>query len=330
MSATVGGTMVSKICGISPYGGRLAAYFELTEDVQAPRTAAMGRGNALESSVLALYAERERKTVFRPPRRHFNAPSLPHAHASVDGVASDADEVEDTGGFPWTILDAKTSNAYEMREWGHDGSDRVPEAYTLQLQWYGGVARAAGLRVTDEMHIPVLSGPEAELQWAARLVERTGKPLTLADLEGTNLDFRVCVVHWDAALFAALNERVCRFLADHVVPRIPPMPGPGDVVLERDAHAVAKGLRAERGKALDFDALSPVEQSVLLEVVEASRQRKQWEGLEEQARARAQLLMGATEEVRGLPGGAVVRWRDMSASGGRRFEIREPREERSR
>lgn len=324
MSATVGGTMVSKICGISPYGGRLAAYFELTEDVQAPRTAAMGRGNALEASVLALYQERERVNVVSMAHVDPIRPaSMPWAHARLDALATGDDG-------PPVIVEAKTANSYEMGAWGPDGSDRVPEAYHVQAMHYLGVVKVDGRPVADHVDMPVLSGPETELQWAARLVERTGKPLALADLEGTNLDFRVCVVRWDADLFAALNERVCRFLADHVVPRIPPMPGPGDVVLERDAHAVAKGLRAEKGKALDFDTLSPVEQSVLLEVVEASRQRKQWEGLEEQARARAQLLMGATEEVRGLPGGAVVRWRGMSASGGRRFEIREPREERGK
>lgn len=321
---TVGGTLVSRIVGCSPYGGQLSAYFELTEDVQAPRTPAMSRGNVLEASVLALYAEREGATVRPPWTEPIRTDRLPHAHARVDALA-------DLPGFPSHafILEAKTANAFEMGAWGPDGSDKVPEAYHCQAMWYLGVCAAGELPIADEVHLPVLSGPEAELQWAARLVERTGKPLCLADLEGTSLDFRVCRVEWDAALFAALNERVCRFLSEHVAPRIPPMPGPGDVLLGRDADAVKRGLRAEKGTALDFDALSPVEQAVLLEVVEASRQRKQWEGLEEQARARAQLLMGSTEEVRGLPGGAVVRWKGVSG-GSRRFEIREPKEERTR
>ena len=314
-TSTVGGTLASRICGLSPYGGPLSAYFELTEDVQAPRTAAMGRGGALESSVLALYAERTGASMYSPGA--IRAPSMPYAHATLDAWALHPNATE-------VVVDAKTSNAYEMAAWGPDGSDKVPEAYQVQLLWYVGVAKAGGMPAADEAHVPVLSGPEAELQWAARLVERTGKPLTLADLEGTNLDFRVCVVHWDAALFAALNERVCRFLADHVAPRIPPMPGPGDVVLDRDVDAVRRGLRATKGSALDFDALSYVEQAVLLEVVEASRQRKQWEGLEEQARMRAQLLMGGTEEVRGLPGGARVTWRARQ-NGMRVFKVEEPR-----
>lgn len=312
---TVGGTLASRIVGCSPYGGPLSAYFELTEDVQATKTAAMSRGNMLESSVLALYRERTGATLYSPGA--IRAPSLPHAHATLDAWAVLPDRRE-------VVADAKTANAYEMGAWGPDGSDKVPEAYQVQLLWYVGIAKAGGMPAADEAHLPVLSGPEAELQWAARLVERTGKPLCLADLEGTSLDFRVCRVEWDAALFAALNERVCRFLSEHVVPRIPPMPGPGDVLLGRDADAVKRGLRAEKGTALDFDALSPVEQAVLLEVVEASRQRKQWEGLEEQARARAQLLMGSTEEVRGLPGGARLTWRARQ-SGVRVFKVEEPR-----
>lgn len=319
--ATVGGTLVSRIVGCSPYGGPLSAYFELTEDVQAPRTPAMGRGNALESSVLALYAEREGCDVDTRIGRVV-AESLHHAHATLDATARPRAA---GGGAPWHILDAKTANAYQMSAWGEDGSDRVPDEYALQLQWYGGVARAAGLNVTDEMNIPVLSGPEAELQWAARLVQRTGKPLCLADLEGTSLDFRVCRVEWDAALFAALNERVCRFLADHVAPRIPPMPGPGDLVLDRDAHAVAKGLRAS-GLTLDYATLDESGQKAFGRLLEAAKQRRAWEAEEDAARVGVQLLMGGCEEVAALPDGARVTWKG-SQTGVRRFSVKLPKEE---
>lgn len=315
---TVGGTLASRICGLSPWGGPLSAYFELTEDVQAPRTAAMGRGNALEETVLALYRERTGATLYSPGA--IRAPSLPHAHATLDAWALLPDKRE-------VVVDAKTASAYEMGAWGPDGSDKVPEAYQVQLLWYMGVAKAGGMPAADEAHVPVLSGTESEMTLLTRLAETAEGPLCLADLEGTGLDFRVCVVQWDEALFRALNERVRRFLAEHVVPRIPPMPGPGDVVLDRDAHAVAKGLRARKGEWVDFECLSPADQSVLLSVVDASRQRKQWEALEDEARARAQLVMGGAEEVRGLPGGAVVRWR-ASQTGVRRFEVREPKEER--
>lgn len=324
MTATVGGTLVSRICGLSPWGGPLSAYFELTEDVQAPRTPAMGRGNALEASVLALYAERERRIVMKPPNGQFRPPSMPYAHATLDALSHEEPRTDADTAWPWTVVDAKTANAYAMGAWGRDGSDRIPEEYHCQLLWYGGVMRAAGFAVTDESHLPVLSGPESELQWAARLVQATGRPLCLADLEGTGLDFRVCVVQWDEALFRALDERVRRFLAEHVVPRIPPMPGPGDVVLDRDAHAVAKGLRARKGEWVDFERLSPADQAVLMSVVDASRQRKQWESLEDEARARAQLVMGGAEEVRGFPGGARVTWRARQ-SGVRVFKVEEPR-----
>lgn len=313
---TVGGTLVSRICGLSPYGGPLSAYFELTEDVQAPRTPAMGRGNALESSVLALYRERTGATLYSPGA--IRAPSLPHAHATLDAWAVHPEGRE-------VVADAKTSNAYEMSGWGPDGSDKVPEAYQVQLLWYMGVAKAGGMPAADEAHIPVLSGPEAELQWAARLVQRTGKPLTLADLEGTSLDFRVCRVEWDAALFAALNERVCRFLADHVAPRIPPMPGPGDLVLDRDAHAVAKGLRAS-GLTLDYYTLNEEGQRAFGRLLEAAKQRRAWEAEEKAARVGVQLLMGGCEDVVGLPDGARVTW-ECRTDGVRVFKAVPPKEE---
>lgn len=324
---TVGGTLVSRICGLSPWGGPLSAFFELTEDVQAPRTQAMGRGNALEASVLALYREREKMQSVHIPNdlKPIRAPSMPHAHATLDALEVPAGGWVDPGAAK-TIVDAKTSNAYEMAAWGADGSDKVPDAYTVQLQWYGGVCRAAGVRVADEMHIPVLSGPETELQWAARLVERTGKPLTLADLEGTSLDFRVCRVEWDAALFAALNERVCRFLAEHVVPRIPPMPGPGDVVLDRDAHAVAKGIRAS-GLTLDYGALNEAGRQAFSRLLEAAKQKRAWEAEEDAARVGVQLLMGGCEDVAGLPDGSRVTWKG-SQTGVRRFVTKLPKEER--
>lgn len=315
---TVGGTLVSRICGLSPWGGPLSAYFELTADVQAERTASMSRGNALEASVLALWSERYARCggyIHRPGV--VRAESLPHAHASLDALG----ELDDV----MVVLDAKTANGYDMSDWGADGSDRVPEAYLVQIAWYVGVCRAAGMRIADEAHLPVLSGPESELQWAARLVERTGKPLTLADLEGTGLDFRVCRVEWDEALFAALNERVCRFLADHVAPRIPPMPGPGDVVLERDARAVAKGLRAEGVPPLDYGALDASGRRAVDRLVEAVRQKRAWEAEEDAAKVGVQLLMGGCEEVVGHPE-ARVTWKGTSG-GGRRFVVKLKTEE---
>lgn len=315
---TVGGTLVSRIVGCSPWGGPLSAYFELTEEVQAQRTAAMCRGNALEATVLALYRERTGAKLYSPGA--IRAPSLSHAHATLDAWALLPDKRE-------VVVDAKTSSAYEMTAWGPDGSDKVPEAYQVQLIWYMGVAKAGGMPAADEAHIPVLSGTESEMTLLARLAETAEGPLTLADLDGTSLDFRVCRVEWDAALFAALNERVCRFLANYVVPRSPPMPGPGDLVLDRDAHAVAKGLRVS-GLTLDYGALNEAGRAAFVRLVEAAKQRRAWEAEEDAARVGVQLLMGGCEDVAGLPDGARVTWKGTSgAAGTRRFTVKLPKEE---
>lgn len=318
MDLTVGGTMVSRILSLSKWGGPLSAYFELTgEPDTTPRNTTMSRGVALEESVLALFQEREGGRVERWTQGPVRADSLPHAHASLDGLWLP----------PWlarVVADAKTASSQEMGDaWGLDGTDKVPVEYHLQLLWYIGVCRAAGMNVTAYALLPTLVGPEAELQWAARLVTKTGRPLALADLEGTGLELRVYRVAWDAALFEEVNARVVRFLREHVEPRVPPEPTAADLA-ERDVRAVARGFRAEAGKVLDFEALAGPEQALLLDLLEANRQRKAWAKQEEQAEARVKLAMGTAEEVRGLPGGARVAWKERQA-GMRVFQVHEPR-----
>lgn len=292
----------------------------------------MSRGLKLEETVLAMLYERDEFPVIRPPETRISAEhypdlatTLPHAHATLDAVQHRKDA---EGYSTWVIVDAKTASKEEMSEdWGPDGSDRIPVEYHLQLLWYIGVCKAAGMNVADEALLPTLCGPECELQWAAKLAETMGRPLRLADIEGTGLELRVYRVAWDAELFADVNERVLRFLREHVEPRVPPQPGPGDLLTERDMRAVARGLRAESGKVLDFERLTGPEQALVLELLEANRQRKAWSEREEQAAARVKLAMATAEEVRGLPGGARVAWKETSA-GARRFELREPRTKR--
>jgi hypothetical protein len=306
---TVGGTLVSRILGMSKWGGPLSAYYELVADVDAPRTAAMGRGTALESSVLALWAERERAEVL--DGFLVSAPSMPHAHARIDALGLRPAE------NALIVLEAKTANSFETGEWGADGTDTVPEAYHLQALWYLGVAKQTQ-PVENWAELPLLSGPESELQWAAKMVQCTGKPLSLADLDGTGLVFRVCRVEWDEEVFAAMDREARRFLREHVEPRIPPAPGPGDVLLQRDLNAVARGIPAEAGRVLDFATLTAGEREALAEFISCARERRAWEEQEEQAKVRVQLLMGGAEEVTGLPHGAQVTWK-RTAGGTRRF-----------
>lgn len=323
MTGSVGGTMVSQILGLNRWGGSLAAYHAMTGTPDAtPRNAAMGRGLALEESVLAMWAGRDGRPVYRGKDK-VSSPALPHAHASIDALAPHGSGFNPLDG-PWQVLDAKTASIHEMGEdWGLDGSDKIPAEYQLQLLWYMGVCKAAGMHVADEALLPTLCGPEVELQWAARLVTKVGRPLALEDLEGTGLELRVYRVEWDAALFEDVNARVVRFLREHVEPRVPPAPAAGDLLTERDMRAVS-ATRAEAGRVLDFERMSPAEQALMLELLDANRQRKAWEKAEEQAEARVKLAMATAEEVRGLPGGARVAWKT-SQTGVRRFEVREPR-----
>lgn len=322
MIGSVGGTMVSQILGLNRWAGPLNAYFAcIGHEDSAPRNTSMTRGLILEESVLAMMCERMGGSVVRMGRVRTDV--MPHSHASLDALWL-ADIL--LGGVPVAdvVVDAKTTSREEMgEEWGLDGTDEMPVEYQLQLLWYLGVCRSAGMHVADEALLPTLCGPEVELQWAARLVTKTGRPLALADLEGTGLELRVYRVAWDAALFEEVNRKVLVFIREHVEPRRPPQPTEADTLKERDVRAVARGMKGD-GSARDFERLPPAEQALLLEVLDASRQRKRWAGLEEQAIGRAQVALGAVEEVRGLPGGARVTWKTIKG-GARRFEVKEPR-----
>jgi hypothetical protein len=316
---TVGGTIASRICGLSKWGGPLSAYMELVAGTEAPRNSAMGRGTSLESSVLALWAEREGVFLLQGERKLLPA-GMSYAHATLDALGLLS--LEDGA---LVVAEAKTLAVEHAGDaWGEDGSDRVEPAYHLQGLWYLGVCRAAGLEVAPWVEMPVLVGPEAELAWAARLAERSDRTLTFEDLEGTGLSLRVYRLPWDEALFQEADARVRSFLAEHVEKGVPPAPSEGDVLMDRDRNAVARGFRAEKGRALDFEALPPVSQVAFQELLDATRQRRAWEEREEQAKTRVQLLLGSAEEVRGLPGGARVTWKS-TKSGSRRFEIREPK-----
>lgn len=316
--------MVSRILGLSRYGGPLSAYYEMTGEAppEDMKLAHQARGNALEESVLTMFCERMGGAVVNGSA--VRPMAMPHAHATLDARWVPDGGTRADSGVPWTILDAKTLSREAMGDdWGLDGTDQIPVEYHLQLLWYIGVCKAAGMQVADEALLPTLVGPEAELQWAARLVKERGRPLALEDLEGTGLELRVYLARWDALLFEQVNARVLGFLQKHVEPRRPPEPAGGDLH-ERDARAVSYGTKAEPGRVLDFDRMQPAEQALLTDLLDCARQRREWERLEAQAELRAKLAMGAAEEVRGLPGGARVTWRARQ-DGVRVFKVNEPR-----
>lgn len=321
MRRTIGGTLVSQILSMSRWGGPLSAFYELTQGVQAEQRPEMGRGKVLEESVLRMWCDRDGYAYKTGGR--IEAEAMPHAHATLDALAWKTGP--DVGG-PHVVPDVKTVNRESMGEdWGEDGSDKIPTEYQCQLLWYVGVCRAAGMNVADEALLPALCGPEVELQWAARMVLKTGQPLALADLEGTGLEFRVYRVAWNETLFQEMDARVRRFLADHVEPGVPPAPGEGDL-RERDMRAVSRGVRAESGRVLRFDDLDHRGREAVQSLAWANQQRKAWASEEEQRATRVKLLMGTAEEIVGVPGDVRVSWKDR-ADGTRVFQVREKDEE---
>lgn len=320
---TVGGTLVSRILGLSKWGGPLSAYYELTQGTVAQSDPSMTRGKILEPSVLKLWEQRSKQVSMRRVGDPITAPSVPYAHASVDawGTSAELGFLVDSERI---ILEAKTLALEQAgSEWGPDGSDRLQADYQIQTLWYHGICRAAGMRIAEEALVPVLVGPESELQLLARLAYRQERPLDLDDLEGTKTELRVYRVLWNPTVFDMLTTRVKWFLRKYVESSTPPEPGERDLPA-RDLNAIAKGTPAEPDTALDFETLPKSARAAVLDLLEANRQRKDWKEKEDQEIARVQLHMGKADEIRGLPGGARVTWK-MIKGGSRRFEVREPK-----
>lgn len=323
---TVGGSMVARICrdrherSLSPWGGRLSAYYELVDKVGLPDSPTLSRGRALEPWGLKAWAAREGiEHIYEPGA--IKAPGLPYAHATLDAWAIQP-------GVGEGVVEVKTLAREHMGdEWGEDGSDRVLPAYHLQALWYMGVALAGGLPQAARAAMPVLVGHSRDLEVAAHLA-RTER-LMLEDFEPLGLELRVYHVAWDYDLFRAVDAQVRRFLVDHVVPRVPPEPDAADVLLSRDMDAVARGQPKPGPDAvpLDYERLGPVQQALVREWLEAYRGMTGWGAMEEQHRARLQLMLGGAPGLVGLPGGGRIDWK-CTKSGTRPWKPKVPEETR--
>lgn len=174
----IGGTDISRIIGVSPYGGPIDAWRRIVEGYSPPENDAMRRGLRLEPVVRQLYLDetgarlREHPGVVLSKKHAFMA-------ASVDDMAvRDGSEV---------VCEWKTAGIRAARDWGTEG-DEVPTAYLVQVAWY---LAATELHAAD---LAVLIGVDdfrvfrliRDMELEAMLVERaesfwrdyclTGKP----------------------------------------------------------------------------------------------------------------------------------------------------------
>lgn len=124
----IGGSDIAAIAGLHPYLTAHDVYLEKLGLRTVDENEAMFLGRFFESRICDLYAEREDVTLIRPP--------------TDDGILRSPDR-------PWMIgspdrlvahqrigMDAKMAGVFQARRWGDEQSDRIPEEYHAQAQWY--------------------------------------------------------------------------------------------------------------------------------------------------------------------------------------------------
>lgn len=163
-SQFIGGSDIASILGCSPYKSAVELYLEKRGEAPCVAdNAILRRGRRLEPYVREMYAE---ETGRRVADGAFVVGREPWICANLDGI-SGLDKMD-------RVLEIKTANPFTRRDWGDEGTDRVPVYYTAQLQWYlmvTGMARAdlAALIGLDDFRIFTI---EADCELQASLLDR--------------------------------------------------------------------------------------------------------------------------------------------------------------
>ncbi len=124
-STGIGGSDVAAILGLSKFKTPLAVYQEKRGELgPQPDNDAMRWGRYLEPVVRQAYADATGYEV-RVPTSMLRHPRHEFAVANIDGFVD---------GDAGRIFEAKTARTADG--WGDAGSDQVPQAYLLQVQWY--------------------------------------------------------------------------------------------------------------------------------------------------------------------------------------------------
>jgi putative phage-type endonuclease len=127
----IGGSDIGAICGVSNYATARLIYLKKTgqyesEEFSDASKDRMRFGHLLEPIVADEYARRSGNTVVESPATMVHK-DFPWAIANVDRL------IVDEEGFPYGILECKTTDARNWSDW-EDGD--IPISYIYQLNWY--------------------------------------------------------------------------------------------------------------------------------------------------------------------------------------------------
>lgn len=192
----IGGTTVSAIVGLNPWETAHSAYLKLRKEVPpTPDNIAMERGRRYEPIVADIFQGGHQELRVAHNRLGTNAPEI-YEHADYpflvgrpDRLLYDAQSNDLVEG-----LEIKTSNWSNVRQWGEEGTDAIPQNYLIQCQWYAGLAKLPIWRVA----------------------------VAFLDDVGTLKQYKEYKINADEELFETLVERAVDFWENNVIPGVPP------------------------------------------------------------------------------------------------------------
>lgn len=123
----LGGSDIPKLMGESKYGGPYEVYERVVLGVDPEWNPRMERGLIAEPYLRA-YAQNHLGLELQTfDSDYFDHPHLEFARAQIDDMGVlDGMRV---------AVDYKTQNRFVMKNWGPEGSDKVPEQYRIQMAW---------------------------------------------------------------------------------------------------------------------------------------------------------------------------------------------------
>lgn len=176
----LGGSDMGAICGFNSYKTPLDVYRDklgLSEEEE--ENEAMYMGNKLEPVVADIYAEKTGKRLCEKPTLFH--PDFSYLLANVDRMIEE----------DHAVLEIKTTSSFKKKEWGEEGTDKMPLSYLVQCAHYA--------LISDASYVD------------------------LALLIGGN-EFRIYRYNRNAPLERKLVEKATHFWTHHILKQIPPEP----------------------------------------------------------------------------------------------------------
>ena len=227
----IGGSDIAALLGLSPFKTPLELW---AQKVGHPtRATAEGIhlrfGQFVEPFVAKEYERRtglhtfEHATALHHPEHNF-------MYGHIDRFVMDSENtpaVLEGSVVASSLLECKTTSAFNKDEWGEEGSDQVPSAYLLQCAWYMAITGCA------HADIAVLIG---------------------------NQDFRIYRIKQDKKLESLMIDQAKRFWYENVLEGVAPQPkNTSDVRLLFPQEDVGKTLEATPDILTSIDRLKEVQ-----------------------------------------------------------------------